>query len=1205
MRTERLTSRGKVFLIAICAVAALIVMVCAPMLTVSAYYSGQSVDMTREELHSKTLALSVRSDTPAITVLMHGLGGDGGDWSNQMHWDSDNNWVGSSSFAYDSESIIEKMRNTSPSGISLYRAKSSSYKDDIQFTLCSEYSNEECPSINDFSLHTVIVVELNSWTEMENSYERLHYILDKISYDYYVVKGCLPRVNLVGHSMGGLFNMQYAIEHPKNVAALVSLATPYNGSWYDNILVDQFLDAFNDQPCISGTCGHSYYFCNLESRKKAWNDVYAQNKHIGFYALSGETSASLVDHIIWSNGYIERYKDKATAVTVRAVFANFIKLNLIGGILPGDVCVDTNSQKAVGYDGAINYNKVFTAFNSNVDKRSQDNFPVPHNLEAYDSDMHEVILKVIDYGVDNNKNVYSRNNMTLSIIAKTESKWLIKLTNNTGSKRSFDYNRTMCFEGDAQDWNGLAHIGCTDELADGGSTVIEIEEYGTATSITVSYADGNTRYIFYARNLDKSSCTMTCYGNTKASYSYTNNDKDIEVSIVSKGAGMWSIKLTNRATTWRTFDYNRNMCFESDAQNWTSLTDIAQTKELRPGESTVLEIYENGTATSFAVSYTRGATRYILYAKNLSKSGTMTCCDSEALYYVRREYGVAVSIIGKCEDKWLIKLTNEMYDTYSFDYNQYMCFEKDAKNWNGLSHVATTVKLRSGASVIIEIREYLTATSIALSYVEDSVRYIIYAKNLGKDGSMTCYTSSVPTYSYDKHGIRAGIVGKNSGEWSVQLTNATNSERRFYYNSKMCNAGDARDWTGLSDICQTETLAPDESVVIKIRENGTATSIAVSYINGGTRYIFYANNLKTAGTLSDYGNAVSYISETRNGMQVSIVGKNSGTWLIELTNRTGRAREFEYNRKLCFEGDAAKWNNLTHKSKITLANGETTKAPLQISEYGTATTIALSYKENNIYYVFYANNLSKSGSMKAYESTVNPNDTSGGECVAAGTLITLADGSQKPVEELTGTEMLLVWNMFTGAYDCAPILTVDSELIGHYDVIKLTFSDATTVDVISEHGFWDVDLNKYVYLDRNAARYIGHGFLKQNGDVMSEVTLTEVNVSTQVTTAYSPVTYGHLCYFVNGMLSMPGGIDGLFNIFETDGETMMYDTAAMRADIEEYGLFTYEELNALVPVSEEIFDAVNGKYLKVAIGKGIITVEQIRELVDRYGGLFE
>ena len=224
-------------------------------------------------------------------------------------------------------------------------------------------------------------------------------------------------------------------------------------------------------------------------------------------------------------------------------------------------------------------------------------------------------------------------------------------------------------------------------------------------------------------------------------------------------------------------------------------------------------------------------------------------------------------------------------------------------------------------------------------------------------------------------------------------------------------------------------------------------------------------------------------------------------------------------------------------------------------------------------------------------------------CVAEGTLITLADGSQKAVEDLTGEEQLLVWNMYTGTYDAAPVIFIDSDPAAVYEVIRLTFSDGSTVEVISEHGFFDVGLNEYVYLDADAAEYIGHSFLKQGTDGMTEVTLVGVEIASEERAAYSPVTYGHLCYFVNGMLSMPGGIEGLFNIFEVDAETLAYDEAQMQADIEEYGLYTYEELNVLCPVSEELFEAVNGEYLKIAVGKGLITVEEICALAAQYSGM--
>lgn len=58
------------------------------------------------------------------------------------------------------------------------------------------------------------------------------------------------------------------------------------------------------------------------------------------------------------------------------------------------------------------------------------------------------------------------------------------------------------------------------------------------------------------------------------------------------------------------------------------------------------------------------------------------------------------------------------------------------------------------------------------------------------------------------------------------------------------------------------------------------------------------------------------------------------------------------------------------------------------------------------------------------------------------------------------------------------------------------------------------------------------------------------------------------------------------------------------ADDEDYGLFTYEELSEQFDVPEEIFNAVNGQYLKVSIGKGLIALQDIAALVARYAEYF-
>ena len=229
--------------------------------------------------------------------------------------------------------------------------------------------------------------------------------------------------------------------------------------------------------------------------------------------------------------------------------------------------------------------------------------------------------------------------------------------------------------------------------------------------------------------------------------------------------------------------------------------------------------------------------------------------------------------------------------------------------------------------------------------------------------------------------------------------------------------------------------------------------------------------------------------------------------------------------------------------------------------------------------------------------------SSGGTCVTEGTLITLADGTQKPVEELTGEELLLVWNLETGSYDVAPIMFIDSDPETEYTVIHTCFSDGTDVEVVSEHGFFDLDLGEYVYISEDTLTdYIGDRFVKL-GDVGSDswevVTLTDVWTETRSVKVYSPVTFGQLCYYTEGMLSMPGGISGLFNIFEVDTDRMVYDEAKMEADIAAYGLLTLDDFGGLV--NDIAFEAFNGRWLGIAVAKGNLTWEYIAYLAERYG----
>ncbi|MBR3864054.1 MAG: InlB B-repeat-containing protein [Clostridia bacterium] len=227
---------------------------------------------------------------------------------------------------------------------------------------------------------------------------------------------------------------------------------------------------------------------------------------------------------------------------------------------------------------------------------------------------------------------------------------------------------------------------------------------------------------------------------------------------------------------------------------------------------------------------------------------------------------------------------------------------------------------------------------------------------------------------------------------------------------------------------------------------------------------------------------------------------------------------------------------------------------------------------------------------------VNYDDTE--ECFTGDTLITLADGSQKRADELTLEDTLLVFNHETGAYEGAGIIFIENDGYANYNVIHLDFSDGTQTKLIYEHGYFDITLNKYVYVnENNFANFIGHEFAVLADNGYERVTLTNAYAKNEYTSCYSLVTVYHLNYFVDGLFSMPGGIEGLFNMFEY-GDGLVYDYEAMMADIQTYGLYTYADFEAYLPY--EVYLAFPAEYFKVSVGKGMITFEEILGYIEKY-----
>ena len=223
-------------------------------------------------------------------------------------------------------------------------------------------------------------------------------------------------------------------------------------------------------------------------------------------------------------------------------------------------------------------------------------------------------------------------------------------------------------------------------------------------------------------------------------------------------------------------------------------------------------------------------------------------------------------------------------------------------------------------------------------------------------------------------------------------------------------------------------------------------------------------------------------------------------------------------------------------------------------------------------------------------------------CFATGTMINMADGTMKAIEDIKVGDKVLVMNHLTGKVEVSVIsINVHDNITQqYYDVLDLEFSNGTTITIANDHGFFDITLGKYVAISlSNYHDYLGHEFYYYDveSNTTSKVTLVSGTIENRYCQVFAPFTYEHLNLFAEGLLTLTGEVVELYNAFDFD-ETASYDKESMEADIEKYGLYTYEDFKDYA--TEEEFNAFNAKYFKIAVGKGLLTYEQVLYYIQTY-----
>ena len=152
--------------------------------------------------------------------------------------------------------------------------------------------------------HIILLFDIKGFSDASNDYvyAQLEFILDVISYQYCKRMNELPIYNLIGHSRGGITNLQYALGHPNNVASLYSMGTPYNGTNFGtasyngrHLFVEMAnMDSNSNgvEDIINSTLHNAY--------KTLWNTGYNNGdySHIKFVPIGSYVTAGFLFQLI-------------------------------------------------------------------------------------------------------------------------------------------------------------------------------------------------------------------------------------------------------------------------------------------------------------------------------------------------------------------------------------------------------------------------------------------------------------------------------------------------------------------------------------------------------------------------------------------------------------------------------------------------------------------------------------------------------------------------------------------------------------------------------------------------------------------------------------------------------------------------------------------------------------------------------------------
>lgn len=142
-------------------------------------------------------------------------------------------------------------------------------------------------------------------------------------------------------------------------------------------------------------------------------------------------------------------------------------------------------------------------------------------------------------------------------------------------------------------------------------------------------------------------------------------------------------------------------------------------------------------------------------------------------------------------------------------------------------------------------------------------------------------------------------------------------------------------------------------------------------------------------------------------------------------------------------------------------------------------------------------------------------------CLIEGTLIALADGTTKPIEDITYRDLLKVWNHEIGSVGAEyPARIERGSIVTRYQLA--TLSDGTELKTFGWHGVFDVDANEFISTDDPTRFYPGVRIYKVENDQLVIVTVSSIEMVEEEVGAYHVISSQYYNIIANDVLTTNG-----------------------------------------------------------------------------------